>query len=83
MKDYLCKCNNCDSILIDKNPQVNSIKFDVPENAKEMVMMGSPFGSIISEKQAMYLSRQNGCDPGLFWACPVCLTDDCLTDNIS
>lgn len=29
MKDYLCKCNMCDSILFDENPNVNSIPIDV------------------------------------------------------
>ena len=25
MKATLCKCNNCDSVLIDDNPQTNAI----------------------------------------------------------
>lgn len=28
-KNYLCKCNKCDSILFDENPNVNSIPIDV------------------------------------------------------
>lgn len=27
--EYVCKCNNCDRYLIDTNPQVNAVKFDV------------------------------------------------------
>ena len=27
--DYICLCNNCDSLLIDTNPQVDAKKFDV------------------------------------------------------
>lgn len=25
----LCKCNNCERILIDKNPQTNAKKYDI------------------------------------------------------
>ena len=66
MKEYLCKCNNCDSILIDRNPQVNATKFEVPDNALEMAMISSTLEI----------------DANLFWACPICLTDEYLNDNI-
>ena len=36
MKDYLCKCNNCDSILIDMNPQIDATEKEVPKDAKYM-----------------------------------------------
>ena len=29
MKDYLCKCNMCDSILFDENPDENSVLIDI------------------------------------------------------
>ena len=27
--EYICKCNNCDSLLIDNNPQVDAKQYDV------------------------------------------------------
>ena len=37
IRDYLCKCNMCDSILIDENPQVNAKKHAVDiENVAPM-----------------------------------------------
>ena len=36
MKDYLCKCNNCDSVLIDMNPQTDAVKKALPKGAKYM-----------------------------------------------
>lgn len=32
MVDYFCKCNNCERILIDENPQVDSIMLDVDKS---------------------------------------------------
>jgi uncharacterized C2H2 Zn-finger protein len=34
--EYLCKCNNCDTILIDENPQVGAVKQLVPAGAESM-----------------------------------------------
>lgn len=82
MRDYLCKCNNCDSILVDKNPQTDAIELKVPENAKEMVKLGSPMGFIVPESDALDISRYWDIDPDLFWSCPECLTDEYLTDKI-
>ena len=59
----LCKCNNCDNVLIDQNPQVNAPEFEL--NGTELEMT--------------YEESQDG---GCFWACPICLTDDYLTDEI-
>ncbi len=28
-KEYLCKCNNCDAILYDENPQIDAQKIDI------------------------------------------------------
>jgi len=39
----LCKCNNCDSILIDKNPQINAKEYDEKSDdvikASEMIQL--------------------------------------------
>lgn len=37
MKTELCRCNSCDAILIDENPQVNAPLLDVPIGALGMV----------------------------------------------
>lgn len=34
--DYLCKCNNCDTILVDRNPQENAFKLPLQGNEEEM-----------------------------------------------
>lgn len=60
----LCKCNNCDSILIDQNPQTG---------AKEHILAGNEL-----EMQFMQGLVEN--EEDLFWACPICLTDGYLTD---
>lgn len=31
MKTELCKCNNCDSILIDQNPQIGAKELDTKD----------------------------------------------------
>lgn len=31
MKANLCKCNNCDNILYDENPQIGAIEIDTEE----------------------------------------------------
>jgi hypothetical protein len=63
----LCKCNNCDSILIDQNPQVNANEFPLKGNELEMQF----FGGGIKDK---YNNEDN------YWGCPICLTDEFLTD---
>jgi hypothetical protein len=37
MKTELCKCNNCGNILIDENPQVDRIKYEINGNELNMV----------------------------------------------
>ena len=39
MKSELCKCNSCDTILIDENPQVNSPLLEIPSGAVNMVQL--------------------------------------------
>jgi len=61
----LCKCNNCNSILIDQNPQIN---------AKEHILTGSELemqwtGGLVEHKND---------DP--HWVCPICMADDYLVD---
>ena len=38
-KDYLCKCNNCDTILLDQNPQINQPLVEVPKVTLGMVQL--------------------------------------------
>lgn len=33
----LCKCNNCDAVLIDKNPQVDTKEYTLSGNELSMV----------------------------------------------
>ena len=35
-KAFLCKCNNCDSILIDMNPQVGAVQCELTGDELEM-----------------------------------------------
>jgi len=38
-KFYLCKCNNCGSVLIDHNPQVNAQMVEAdPSKHDELIM---------------------------------------------
>lgn len=62
MEEYLCKCNNCDSIMFDENPQVN---------AKKRKVTGVEIGM-------EYLFDEGG---ERYWGCPICETDDYLTDD--
>jgi hypothetical protein len=54
----LCKCNNCESVLIDQNSQIG---------AKEYPLTGK-------EIEMQYLENEGA------WICPICETDDFLTD---
>ena len=36
--EYLCKCNNCDTIMFDENPQINAIKLPIPIGTVNMIM---------------------------------------------
>ena len=42
-EDHLCKCNKCDNILIDKNPQVDAKKFQLKGNEKELIKVNNEF----------------------------------------
>jgi hypothetical protein len=65
----LCKCNNCDSILIDQNPQVNAKEFYL--KGTELEMQYNP-GLIMEDE-----------DDERFWVCPICMTDGYLNDDIT
>ena len=36
--EYLCKCNMCDTILIDKNPQVDAKKIEIHSEMNVLLM---------------------------------------------
>lgn len=38
MKDYLCKCNNCDEVFIDTNPQTNAIIHELTGNERKLTI---------------------------------------------
>ena len=65
MKANLCRCNNCDSILIDKNPQKDAIEHELTGNELEMQWTGG----LIEFKH----------DPPM-WVCPLCMTNAYLID---
>lgn len=60
----LCRCNNCDTVLFDENPQLDAIEHELTGNEEEMT-------------QVNYGTKK---EPEWLWACPNCLTDEYLTD---
>lgn len=69
MKDTnLCKCSHCGNILIDENPQVEAPLYDLKDypQAQEMQKVSEVIGDPETD----------------YWACPVCLTDGFLIDDI-
>jgi hypothetical protein len=65
---YLCKCNNCDTILLDQNSQISAEKHLVDHTK-------------IDDMQ--YIKDENSQDQEYFWGCPICMTDSYLTDTIT
>ena len=65
----LCKCNNCESVLIDQNPQIGAKEYKLNGNELEMQYFGE---SGVKDK--------NGKNNENYWGCPICLTDDYLID---
>ena len=55
--EFICKCNKCDSILIDTNPQIGQIMVNINSMSLD---------SLISLDDMK--------------ACPICQTDEYLTD---
>lgn len=65
----LCKCNNCGNIWEDMNPQVNAIEY--PDNpAVEPLVIVEEYEEFDHDR---YIK---------IWGCPVCRTDNYLTDYI-
>jgi len=64
---YLCKCNKCDIIMFDQNPQVGAT-------------LHKPKGDEVEMQYVQGLNNETTGDQEMFWACPVCLTDEYLTD---
>lgn len=65
MKEHLCKCNMCDTILFDENAPIYEIQLEIPKNTKHMIQVN------ISD---------NINEPEYIWACPNCKTDEYLND---
>lgn len=66
-KTELCKCNKCDTIMVDENPQVGQTLHVITDGLTDD-------GKMVEELEY--------CDDmdSFFWGCPCCLTDDFLTD---
>jgi hypothetical protein len=65
MEEYLCKCNNCGNLYVDLNPQTDAIKRDITFGFPELVYMVD--------------AKEGG--PEEYPMCPVCKTDEYLTDE--
>ena len=66
MEANLCKCNKCSTVMIDQNPQKGAELHELTGTEVEMqYIVGIDDGSN---------------DREIFWACPVCLTDEYLID---
>ena len=65
VKEPLCKCNNCDNIWVDRNPQVNQKIFEVDKNHPSLVQIIDSFDVDSVE---------------MYWGCPECRTDGNLSD---
>jgi hypothetical protein len=68
-QDHLCKCNMCDTVMIDENAQPDARLYSYDEKAycKEL------------DETVENMARED--DMGdAFWACSECLTDNYLTD---
>ena len=65
--ENLCKCSNCESVLIDENPQVDAIKYELKGGELSMIQvnLGNDGDSV---------------DDEIIWACPICETDGFLAD---
>jgi len=61
----LCKCNNCDSVLIDQNPQIGAKEHEIDGTELNMQFTGG-------------LIEFKNVDP--HWVCPICMCDDYLVD---
>jgi hypothetical protein len=69
----LCRCNNCDTVLIDTNPQFDAPKFE----ADSKTIMGLQSLITIEDTE---LERFQKAEKQFMQGCPKCLTDDYLSD---
>lgn len=66
-KTELCKCNNCETIMVDENPQVGAKRYLVRDGKTHL-------NEVVEQMERLD-------DMGTeFWGCPNCLTDEYLTD---
>lgn len=75
----LCSCNNCGTILIDKNPQSDAKRYEV--NFNKVVEL-----EFINAEDDMTdpLKKDSEIDGNeYFWGCPICQTDGYLNDEIN
>ena len=64
-KANLCKCTNCDTIMIDQNSQVDATLHELTGKEVEMQYMQG----LIEHGGTHY-----------YWVCPICETDEYLID---
>lgn len=65
-KSHLCKCNNCETVMIDENAQVGAVLHELNGTEVKMKQITEP------------TTKADG--QTYFCGCPICLTDDYLTD---
>ncbi len=71
----LCKCNNCETLLIDKNPKLNPVEKNIYiDSDKEFV---SEDNVKVLEMEYLKVEETNN---EYFWSCPKCKTDAFLID---
>jgi hypothetical protein len=68
----LCQCNNCESILIDQNPQVGARVFNVDLSNPKII-----------EMQLLKEPDNGGIEGDYFWGCPICETDGYFNDDLN
>lgn len=66
-KANLCKCNNCDLVIIDQNPQIGATLHELT-------------GKEVSMQYISGLKEKENQEQEYFWVCPQCLVDDYLID---
>lgn len=68
----LCRCNNCNLVLVDQNPQIGALPSKVfSDKDGQWVLQDGE-----TEVAEMQYSEEG------YWLCPVCETDEFLQDEI-
>lgn len=70
----LCRCNNCETILVDENPQIHADLHQVYVNESGQWIDGKG-----QEVASMEYFEEEG---GRYIGCPICETDGYLTDEL-